>query len=311
MIGTITLNPCIDKTLTIHGFTYGSMNRVSNHRSDVSGKGINVSIVLTQLGIPVRTLGISYKNGAQIMKEALSNIGIRYEAVKVNGRLRENMKVLDEESGVTTEFNQKGDFISEEKLIIFEEMLDNCLDDLSILVVTGSVPEGVRPDYYYRLIEKAKKKGIKTVLDAEGEFLLEGLAAKPYIIKPNLFEFKMAFGLKTNEVKDILAISRQIIAEGVNVVCLSMGSKGAMIVNRKEAYLCSPTKTMVKSTQGAGDSLVAGMCIAMERGLPISEMLRYGVAAAQGSLLRKGTLLCTREGFEEFERVVTVQRVDE
>lgn len=309
MIGTITLNPCVDKTLVIQGFTYGGMNRVSSQRTDVSGKGINVSMVLTQLDVPVRTLGISFKKGARMMEESLNEAGIRYESVMVNGRLRENMKVMDEETAVTTELNQKGDFVSEEKLTEFEELLEDCLKELDILVITGSVPEGVDTDYYCRLVKKANEKGVKTVLDAEGEFLLKGLKAKPYLIKPNLFEFETAFGLRTREVKDILVICRRIIAGGVNVVCLSMGDEGAMIVDKDEAYLCRPTPIDVKSTQGAGDSLVAGMCIALEKALPISEMLRYGVAAAQGSLVREGTLLCTQEGFTEFEKIIKVEKI--
>lgn len=311
MIGTITLNPCIDKTLVIRGFNYGGMNRVSSKRADVSGKGINVSIALTQIGVPVETLGINYKNGAEAMNEGLKEIGITYEAVLADGTLRENMKVLDEETSITTELNQKGDFVSEEKLKEFEELLDAHLSELDILVITGSVPQGVSTDYYRTLVEKAKAKGVKTILDAEGELLLRGMEAKPYLIKPNLYEFETAFGLKTKEMKDILAICRKIIADGVEVVCLSMGGDGALIANADEAYLCRPTPIDVKSTQGAGDSLVAGMCIAMEKGLPISEMLRYGVSVAQGSLIREGTQLCTKEGFEHFEQLVKVKKIEE
>lgn len=311
MIGTITLNPCIDKTLVIRGFNYGGMNRVGSKRADVSGKGVNVSIALTQIGMPVRTLGINYRTGAAAFEEGLKELGISYESVLADGTLRENMKVLDEETGVTTELNQKGDFVSEEKLAEFEALLDECLPKLDILVVTGSVPQGVSKDYYYNLVQKANAAGVKTILDAEGELLLEGMKAKPYLIKPNLYEFETAFGLKTKDMKDILAICRKIIADGVEVVCLSMGGDGALIADAEEAYLCRPTSIDVKSTQGAGDSLVAGMCIAMEKGLPISEMLRYGVAVAQGSLIREGTQLCTKENFEHFEQIVTSEKIAE
>ena len=311
MIGTITLNPCIDKTLVINGFTYGGMNRVSSKRADVSGKGINVSIALTQIGVPVRTFGINYRNGAQLLNAGLEEIGITYESVMTEGTLRENMKVMDEETSVTTELNQKGDFVDGEKLAEFESLLDAQLEALDILVITGSVPQGVPTDYYRALVEKANARGVRTILDAEGKLLLRGMEARPYLIKPNLYEIETAFGLKTKDMKDILAICRKIIADGVKVVCLSMGGDGALIADEKEAYLCRPTPIEVKSTQGAGDSLVAGMCIAMEKGLPISEMLRYGVSTAQGSLIREGTQLCTKEGFEHFEQIVTVEKIEE
>lgn len=310
MIGTITLNPCIDKTLVIHDFTYGGMNRVGEKYIDMSGKGVNVSIALKQLGVPVRTLGIHYSNGGDDFLKGLKNASIVYECIVAEGTLRENIKVLDTKTNVTTEINQKGDFISEETLKLFDEMLEQAMEGLDILVVTGSVPQGVQKDYYGRLIKKANVKGIKCILDAEGELLTLGMKSKPYLIKPNLYEFEVAFGLKTKKIEDILSICKKIIADGVEVICLSMGEDGALIVDEKEAYLCKPTPIDVKSTQGAGDSLVAGICVAIEMGLSISKMLQYGVSAAQGSLIREGTKLCTKKDFEYFKQIINVEKID-
>ncbi|MEG0191146.1 MAG: 1-phosphofructokinase family hexose kinase [Lachnospiraceae bacterium] len=309
MVGTITLNPCIDKTLTINGFTYGGMNRVEKKRADVSGKGVNVSIALNQIGSNVRTFGINYKDGAEVLNRELGMFGITYEGVVAQGTLRENMKVYDIESNLTTELNQKGDYIDEKKLDEFTKYLEIAMKDIDILVVTGSVPQGVPMDYYYQIIQIAHEKGVCCILDAEGELMLEGMKANPYLIKPNLYEFESAFGLKTKKIEDILEICHRIIANGVEVVCLSMGEDGAIIVNSKEAYRCQPTSIDVKSTQGAGDSLVAGMCMAIEEGLGIRDMLRYGVATAQGSLIREGTQLCRKEDFQHFKETITVEKL--
>lgn len=311
MIGTITLNPCIDKTLTINGFTFGGMNRVQEKRSDISGKGVNVSIVLSQIGYKVKTVGISYECSIEILREGLRDIGVEYEGTIVPGVMRENMKIYDVESNLTTEFNQKGDYVSRQQLEVFTRYLWGVLDELDILVVTGSVPQGVPNNYYYRLIRMAKEKNVTCILDAEGGIMLEGIAAGPYLIKPNLYEFKTAFGLKTNNMKEILFICRSIIKQGVKMVCLSMGCEGAIIVDSKEAYICNPTPTNVKSTQGAGDSLVAGICIAIEEKLDMKEMLRCGVAAAQGSLIREGTQLCRKEEFLDFKDLIKVHRIIE
>ena len=309
MIGTITMNPCMDKTLTISDFTYGGMNRVTEKRADPSGKGVNISIALTQIGVPVRTLGLEYANGSEEFRDTLEQLGVCYESLVVPGTLRENNKVYDTKTKVTTELNQKGDFVSEEALKRFDKFLDSVLGELDILVITGSVPQGVEKDYYYKLIQRANERRVKCILDAEGDLMLEGLKAKPYLIKPNLYEFQMAFGLKTKEQKAILKICDQIIAQGVEIVCLSMGGDGAMIVNSREAYICKPTPIDVKSTAGAGDSLVAGMCIAMEEGRDLGTMLRYGVSVAQGSLVREGTQLCTKENFEYFREIVKVEKI--
>lgn len=310
MIGTITLNPCLDKTLTIDGFTFGGMNRVQEKRVDAGGKGINVSAVLAQNGQAVRTFGLHYENGSELLLACLQEIGIDYEGFPAAGTLRENVKLYDKETNLTTEFNQKGDFVGTETLEAFTEYLERAMDELDILVVTGSVPQGVPVTYYRELIEKANAKGIKCILDAEGPLLLEGMKAKPYLIKPNLFEFDTAFGLKSHELPEIIAVCRKLIAEGVEVVCLSMGEAGALIVDRERAYRCRPTEMKVKSTQGAGDSLVAGICMALEKGLSLPEMLKYGVCAAQGSLIREGTLLCTKEDFEQFKAVVIVETLE-
>lgn len=311
MIGTITLNPCVDKTLTISNFTYGGMNRVMTKRVDPSGKGINVSIILSQLGIGVRTFGIEYQRGSDFFKKSLEDYNIQYESVVVPGILRENVKILDLENKMTTELNQKGDYIVPEKSDEFERFLNHQMGGVNILVISGSVPQGIDKGYYYRLIKQAKEKGVCCILDAEGELLVEGMKAKPYLIKPNLYEFEMIYGLKSHKIKEIVKICKEIIRSGIEVVCLSLGEKGALIADKEEIYFCKPNSIDVKSTQGAGDSMVAGICIALQEGVSLGKMLTYGVAVAQGSLIREGTLLCTREGFEHFKKIIKVEKITE
>lgn len=315
MIATLTLNPCVDKTLYIRGFYYGGMNRVERHRADVSGKGINVSVALKQLGYDACTFGIRYENGQEMLERGMKRYGIEYKSVLVPGTLRENMKVMDEEKLITTELNEKGEYVPKEKLLELEALMESYMDQISVFVVTGSVPEGVPATYYQKLIKMASARNIRTILDAEGELFLEGLKAKPYLIKPNLFEFKSAFDIHGDNLDDFIVVCRRLICDGIHVVCLSMGAKGALIVNASEAYLCRPSRMEVRSTQGAGDSLVAGICAAIvEDGGKeenLEKMLRYGVAAAQGSLIREGTLLCKKEDFERFLGDLKIVKLNE
>ncbi len=308
MIGTITLNPCIDKTLVIEKFHYGGMNRVLSKREDVSGKGINVAVALTNLGVPVRTLGIRYSGGEAYLQESLLKLGITYESVLAQGYLRENVKVLDTASGITTELNQKGAPLSRDKLREFDLLLDRVLPELSILVITGSVPPGVDTGYYAEIIDRANRLGVKTILDAEGELLRKGMAARPTVVKPNLYELETAFGVSLSGLEDAREICQKITDSGVGVVCLSAGKEGALITDGTESYLCRPTPMEVKSTQGAGDSMVAGICMAMERGRPLADLLRYGVSAAQGSLRLEGTQLCRKEDFERFKQLIKLEK---
>ena len=313
MIATITMNPCIDKTFTIRGFAYGGLNRVQTKRSDFSGKGSNVSIVLKELEMPVRTFGINYTKNGQDFSKGLEALGIHYEAFMAEGSVRENIKVMNEEDRVTTELNQKGDPLDEKTIREFREQLLDQLSDpeIDMVVITGSVPQGVPTSFYRDLTAECKKIGKKVILDAEGELFLEGIKACPDVIKPNLYEFETAFGLERPEQEDILRKAREVIDGGVGIICLSMGAEGALIIDRDEAWICPADKIDVRSTQGAGDSMVAGMCLAMEKGLPLSEILRYGVIAADGSLIREGTQLCTKENFERFRKEVRVFRAEE
>ena len=307
MITTLTLNPCIDRTITIEKFLYGGTNKVTDVRSDVSGKGINVSIVLKNLGEETMCLGFNYSDGAQTVENSLGNQEIAYDFVGVEGELRINVKIFDSSQKVMSEFNENGHWVPEKSVEGLLEKLDEYWNKTEIMVLDGSVPKGVPKDIYRRIIEKANEKGIKTVLDAANELLLEGIKGKPYLIKPNIDEFSMALGRKIEKQEEIIAAAREIIETGVSYVCISMGEKGALMVSKDKALLAPPLKLDIKGIQGAGDSLVAGICMAMKHGKSMEDMLRYAVAAAGGSLLREGTQLCVKEDFERLLDQVVIE----
>ncbi|MCR4431356.1 MAG: 1-phosphofructokinase family hexose kinase [Tepidanaerobacteraceae bacterium] len=309
MITTLTLNPCIDKTVVIGGFKYGGLNRVIDTRTDASGKGINVSIVISQLGEQTKCLGFNFLNGKNLVCERLEKHAIPYEFIDVEGTLRTNIKIFDRESGIMTELNESGHCVREESVALLKELVVSNVKDTEIMVFNGSVPAGVPKDIYGQLIEKANYAGVKTILDAEGELLLEGIKSGPFFIKPNLYEFETAFGIKVKDVKDVVKVSKGIIESGVKIVCVSLGKDGAVLVSRDGAWYSPALRIKVRGVQGAGDSLVAGVCIALRRGLELPEMLRYGMAAAHASLLRDGTLLCTREDFDNMLSKIKVEKI--
>lgn len=309
MVTTLTLNPCIDKTIDINNFTYGGTNKVLSIRTDVSGKGVNVSIVLHQLGEDTICVGFNYSDGGVTVEKSLDAQGVPYDFVTVEGELRTNIKAFDQASRIMTEFNEGGRFVDKESITRLYEKIEEHLDHTSILVLNGSVPAGVPSDTYKAIIEIANKKGIKTVLDAADKLLVEGIKAKPYIIKPNKDEFESAFGKKIETKEDVINISREIIGQGVAYVCVSMGSDGAMLIDKDSAYLAHPLKLDVRGVQGAGDSLVAGICMAIDKDLGPEEMLRYGVTAASGSLIHEGTRLCKKEDFNELYNKVIIERI--
>lgn len=310
MITTLTLNPCIDRTITIKDLQYGGLNRVIHTRRDFSGKGINVSVAVHQLGEKTECLGFNYLDDSGFVKESLGKLGICYRFIDIEGALRTNIKIFDEQTSIMTEFNENGHHVKAEAIDQLQQLVVDGAQNAQIMVFNGSVPEGVPKTIYRTLIETVKKSGTKTVLDADGELLLEGLKAGPYFVKPNLYEFESAFKVKTRNKQDIIRSVRQkMIAGGVTLVCVTLGKDGAVLVSGEEAWFAPATDIKVKGVQGAGDSLVAGVCLAIRQGLELEQMLRYGVAAANASLIREGTLLCTAADFQQMLSRVTVEKM--
>ena len=312
MIVTLTMNPCLDITETIPQFTYGGLNRITERRVDPSGKGINVAMVLQQMGVPVRAVGMNYRENGEAFAARLAERGLDYEYVMAEGAVRENIKLLDLENAVTTEINQNGVPMDPLSLEMMQAKLAGILQEpeVATCVLTGSLPPQVAPSFYRDLITRGKMAGVRMILDAEGEALLEGMKAAPYMIKPNLFEFETAFHPEDTEIPSLVNRAREILQEGIEVILLSMGEKGALLIDAEEAWYTPPVACDVKSTQGAGDSMVAGFCMALEQGLPRKEQLRWASACAAGSLVREGTLLCTPAEFAQFKPRVTACEAD-
>lgn len=309
MITTLTLNPCIDRTITIEKFLFGGTNKVLDVRKDVSGKGINVSIVLKHLGLDTLCLGFNYSKDSKAIEEELNDQNIKFDFVKVKGEVRVNVKIFDKSVKVMSEFNESGHQVSKEAVDELLDVVYGYFDDTSILVLDGSVPAGVPVDIYKTIIEMANRRGIKTILDAANDLLLEGIKAKPYMIKPNIDELSAISKREIKTREDIISVSREIISKGVSYVCVSMGKDGAMLIGLDNVYVSPAMKVDIKGIQGAGDSLVAGICMAIDKGIGEEKLLAYGVAAASGSLLHEGTLLCEKEDFDKLLPEVVVNRL--
>ena len=190
---TMTLNPCIDRTVYLEQLQVGETNIVKKVIEEAAGKGINVAIGLQHLHVPVKALGFAYKDDADKLYEKLAAEHISYSFVEVDGRLRVNQKLFDESKSEMTECNEKGMPVSKGDVDILLECLKEELSQASILVLSGSVPPGVNKDIYAVMTMMANEAGVKVILDASGELLLEGVKAKPYLIKPNREEFMKTF----------------------------------------------------------------------------------------------------------------------
>lgn len=310
MILTVTLNPCIDHSVEVERLVTGGTNRVCATRRDVSGKGVNVSVVLRELGAETLCLGLSRQEDAALLETSLQSRGVPFDLLRVPGSLRVNLKLLDRSCGVMTECNERGEPLPGETLNAFCALLRRHLPQAGLLVLSGSVPPGLPADCYRTLAQEAARQGVPVVLDAAGELLLEGMKSRPVLIKPNLDELRETFGVRETGLPGLAAACRALAREhGLRYLCLSMGERGALLAGQQEAWYTPGSPVTVRGVQGAGDSMVAGLSLGLLRGGEPRELLCRAVAAAQASLERPGTLLCRREDFLRFLPQISAVRL--
>ncbi len=309
MITTITLNPCMDKSVHVNSLIKGTTNRITESRLDIGGKGINVCVMLQTLGVSTVALCLAPRENKEELKRLLDELNVPCVPVTVPGRLRENLKIYDDYSGELTEINESGSPVTEEALKNFLGFVRSALPKTSVLFMGGSVPPGTPIDIYCRIIRAAQEQNVPTVLDVPAELLAEGLKARPTLVKPNRREMEALCGRRISSLDAAREEAQKLVNDGISAVCLSLGADGAIYANREGAWYSPGLPIQVKGLQGAGDAMVAGLCSALLLNQPPEQALACGIAAAQGSVMREGTLLCTKEQYDSLLPRIKVERI--
>lgn len=307
MILTVCANPCIDKTITINGIVMGQYNKIVDSMLNPSGKGINVGVTLTRLGGQAFCTGFNYEGNGNILTQLLDKENTPYEFVYSPGEIRTNIKAIDIESGIMTEFNESGRFASEEKKQELEKLVERWTAQCDMVVFSGSLPPGCEDSYYAKLIDKCA--GIKCVLDASGAAFEAGLDLQPYMVKPNSYELSLYAKKELSTPREHLQAALELVRRGVNIVCVSMGKNGALITDGLKAFYAPPVQVRVKSAVGAGDAMVAGCVKGISDGLDIERFFIQGVAAATACVLVEGTTPL-REDFEHMLPRVEIEEME-
>ena len=309
MIITVSLNPSIDKSVTVGQFVYGGMNRVAASRMDAGGKAINVAAVTSALGLPTACVGFLATREDEIIRRRLSDCGVEQAFYPIEGRVRTCMKLLDASSAVVTEINEPGEPVTPAALSALRELVARRVRPGDSLVLTGSLPPECPKDYYKTMIETVAGRGCFCVLDAEGEAFTRGVLANPHLIKPNRMELETAQSCRLESVSDVARAALDYCRRGVEIVAVSLGGEGALIASGEAVYFADALSVPVRSTVGAGDSMVAGMLWAKTRGLSLPEILKTGVACATASVMLEGTELADRVMCERLMEKITVRKV--
>ena len=307
MITTVCMNPSFDKTATVDKLIDGGMNRLKDVRYDVGGKGINVAIVLKRLNVEVNCVGCLGAADESEFIKMMQNDSISFQYVLLPGKTRTNLKILDLDTRAITEFNEPGLTIDEQQFQDFLELLNAKSMNSRFVEFSGRLPLGCSDDTYQKCL--ANVHGKDCVLDAAGNALLLGLKEKPFLIKPNLPELD---GLMKRELKTLRSIrdaALLLVQYGARNVIVSMGKYGAIYTDGKRTLFAPALQVEVHSTVGAGDAMVGGVLMGLDKGETMEESLRLGVAAGAASVMTDCTQMITVSDFEALLPKVILQEL--
>lgn len=284
MIYTVTLNPAVDLVASCGEIKLGEVNRTSGEEIFSGGKGINVSLVLAQLGVRSCALGFVAGFTGEAVEKGVAAAGVDTDFVHVErGFSRINMKIR---SGVETEINGQGPDISESDLEKLMQKLDR-LSDGDVLVLAGSVPASVPRDIYRQTMKRLSGRNIRVVVDACGELLLSAAEYRPFLVKPNIHELGDMFGVKLTTAEQTAEYAERLQKMGARNVLVSMAGDGALLFAEDgSVYRCGVCSGKVRNSVGAGDSMLAGFIAGYDKGCEFA--LKLGTACGGATAFSDG-----------------------
>lgn len=304
MIYTVTLNPSLDYLLTLDSLSLGALNRSTSDHFLAGGKGINVSQVLTALGVPSSAFGFTGGFTGQEVERLLQKTGISTSFISVEGETRVNVKLRAAEE---TEVNAAGPIIDALRFEKLKAQVKN-LGIHDVLVLSGSIPASLPEDTYEQFARLCSKSGIRFVVDAEGPSLLKTLPYRPFLIKPNHHELAEMVGADIQSLQDAVKHAKTLVHLGAEQVIVSLAGAGAVYVSDSLSLIANAPEGIVQGSVGAGDSMVAGFLAALEQDEPIEQAFKMSIAS--GSATAFSDRLCTKQQVESLLPQVIVTSLE-
>lgn len=308
MIATVTLNPAIDQTVKVHNFEPNVVNRGQSMQFDPGGKGVNVASFLVDAGHQVSVTGFLGEENTQIFERLFARKKMVDHFVRIPGRTRTGVKIVDPAQQQTTDINMPGQAPPEEAVDELLETLDGLVECCQWFVLTGSLPPGVPTDLYATLITRLRASGKRTALDTSRDGLRAGVPAGPTILKPNREELQQIVGRTLTDHAAIDEAARTLRKEhGIDIVVVSLGAEGALFVDGETSVLAVPPAVTVESTVGAGDAMVAGLVAGQSEGLSLSDCAQLSTAFSLGAITRIGASLPPSDELGRYREQVSVR----
>lgn len=282
LIYTVTFNPSLDYIVSVDRFMLGTVNRTKDELVYAGGKGINVSLVLKNLGINSTAYGFVAGFTGNEIERILTEKGVNTNLIKVkDGMSRINVKLRSQDE---TEINGQGPNISDSDIENLYKSLENVLKEGDILVLAGSIPDTISKTAYSDIMNRIKNKNVKIIVDATRELLVNVLSYHPFLIKPNNYELGEILGVKINTRADAAVYGKRLLKMGAKNVLVSMAGEGAVLITEDgQVFESAPPEGTVVNSVGAGDSMVAGFITGYLRNKNYYEALQVGLCTGSAS----------------------------
>lgn len=295
---TLTLNPSLDKSTHFTGLVAEQKIRCEKPRYDAGGGGINVSKAIAKLGGNSLCIHTSGGSAGKMLEELIQKEGIENKVIPTQNWTRENFIAFEN----TTKAQYRFGFPGNELLEIEKETVIEIIKKIKAdyLVLSGSLNEGLPADFYQKISETAKASGIKVIVDTSGEPLRKVLEKGVYLIKPNIGELAKLIGVERLALPEVEKAAKTLIEKGsAEVVVVSLGAEGAILVSKDKTEFVNAPKAEKKSTVGAGDSMVGGMVWALSQNKSLKEVIQWGVCCGTAATMNEGTQLFKKEDAEK------------
>jgi len=298
-IVTVTMNPAIDKSSNVENVVPERKLRCRVPSYEPGGGGINVSRAIRKLGGESTAFYLAGGTVGQMLSGLLDEEGIDHHPITIDGLTRQNLTVYEESTGQQFRFGMPGPEVTEEQWNQLLKVLSAHVPKPAYLVASGSLPSGVPKDFYARIAKSAAELGARMIVDTSGEALLPAVREGVYLIKPNLRELGDLGDTEIEKESGQEALARRVIEKGESeVVVVSLGAAGALLVEKQGHQRLRAPTVPIKSKVGAGDSMVAGITLRLAQGDSVAEAVRFGVAAGAAAVMTPGTELCRKEDTE-------------
>jgi len=310
LIATITLNPSLDQHITVDGLVVDGTNRWSRLHRYAGGKGIDVSRAIHEMG--GRTIAYGFIGGpvGRAVEILLDEEEVPFSFTPIHRETRTNFIITDTKSWRQTRIDAPGPRISKDEFERFQRKMLRIRPSPDLIVMGGSLPPGIPNDVYYSMIIEAKTFGVRTILDSEGQWLVEGIKAKPYLVKPNVREAEGLLGRELTDEDAVIKGALDIVDMGVEIAVISRGEEGIIAATSNEVLKAVPPQVKVKSAVGAGDCTIAGLAIKLANEESLTRACRLAVALGTAAVLTPGTELARRADVVELLPLVKVKKIN-